>query len=140
MFPAWYVMAAGLVRLGVDIGGTNTDAVILRDNQVLGWFKARTTEGDVREGLEEAIKGAVAQASEAHGIKAGDISLCMLGTTHFVNALVQRRGLAPVAVLRIGLPATSDLPPFSDIPHDLIVRLGGGAFRLVHGKKGGEEG
>ena len=34
----------------------------------------------------------------------------MIGTTHFLNALIEQRGLAPTAALRLGLPATAALP------------------------------
>ena len=42
-----------------------------------------------------------------------------IGTTHFVNAVVQRRNLAKVAIIRLCGQATSALPPFSDFPPDL---------------------
>jgi len=50
-------------RIGIDVGGTNTDAL-------------------------------------------------MIGTTHFTNAVVERRGLTRVAAVRIGLPASASLVPF----------------------------
>lgn len=43
----------------------------------------------------------------------------MLGTTHFVNACVQRRGLARVAIFRLCGPATRALPPCCDLPVEL---------------------
>ena len=48
----------------------------------------------------------------------------VIGTTHFVNAVIQRRGLTHVAAIRIGLPASTSLLPFCDWPIDLaeIVR------------------
>ena len=53
-----------------------------------------------------------------------DVSACMLGTTHFVNACVQRRGLARVAIFRLCGPATRALPPCCDIPVELLTALG----------------
>ena len=42
-----------------------------------------------------------------------------IGTTHLLNAVVQRTGLRQVAVLRLCGPATVTLPPFVDFPPDL---------------------
>ena len=43
----------------------------------------------------------------------------MVGTTHFVNAVIQRKHLSKVAAIRIGAPATRTLLPMCDWPHDL---------------------
>src|SRR3546814_13524654 len=43
----------------------------------------------------------------------------MIGTAHFVNAVVQRRDLIRVAALRICLPASQSLEPMVDWPQDL---------------------
>lgn len=40
----------------------------------------------------------------------------MIGTTQFINALVEADRLAPTAAIRLGLPATSGLPPFVGWP------------------------
>jgi N-methylhydantoinase A/oxoprolinase/acetone carboxylase beta subunit len=111
-------------RIGIDVGGTNTDAVVLAGNEVAFTIKTPTTE-DVLTGVRRALD-AVAAASGA-GAEA-----VMIGTTHFVNAVVQRRGLQPVGALRLGLPASRSLPPFCDWPADLaeIVR---GQVHMVEG-------
>jgi len=54
-----------------------------------------------------------------HAGNARGIGAVMIGTTHFTNAVVQRRDLAEVAAVRIGAPATTALPPFCDWPADL---------------------
>ena len=41
------------------------------------------------------------------------------GTTQCTNAIVERRGLRRVGVLRIGAPATTAVPPLADWPADL---------------------
>ncbi len=56
----------------------------------------------------------------------------MIGTTHFTNAVVQRRDLAPTAAVRLGLPATASLPPMVDWPDDLKAAIGG-HYYLAHG-------
>ena len=114
-------------RIGIDVGGTNTDAVLLEESIVKAAVKTPTTP-DVTTGITRALAALVEQAPgarEAHAV--------MIGTTHFTNAVVQRRDLGRVAAVRIGLPSGASLPPFVDWPEDLaalvraeIVMLEGG--------------
>lgn len=99
------------MRIGVDVGGTNTDAVILDGARVLATVK-RPTSADVSTGIREAI-GAVLRDA---GVAPAAVGAVMIGTTHFTNAFVQAVGLAPVAALRIGFPASRSIPPFSAWP------------------------
>ena len=48
----------------------------------------------------------------------------MIGTTQFTNAVIQRRSLLPVGIIRLALPATSAIPPLTDWPDDLICEVG----------------
>ena len=57
----------------------------------------------------------------------------MIGTTHFTNAVVQRRDLDRVAAIRIGLPSGASLPPFVDWPEDLAAIVRGEVFMLEGG-------
>jgi N-methylhydantoinase A/oxoprolinase/acetone carboxylase beta subunit len=57
----------------------------------------------------------------------------MIGTTHFTNAVVQRRGLDRIAAIRIGLPSGASLPPFVDWPEDLAAIVRGEVFMLEGG-------
>ena len=54
------------VHVGVDVGGTNTDAVILHENTVISWFKCVTTV-DVRNGIKCAIYNALLSAQDKLG-------------------------------------------------------------------------
>ena len=56
-----------------------------------------------------------------------------IGTTHFVNAIVQRKGLTKVAVLRLCGPATVAIPPLCDFPADLRRAIGSMHFFLNGG-------
>ena len=60
------------------------------------------------------------------------ISAVVIGTTHFTNAVVQRRDLAQTAAVRLGLPATASLPPMVDWPEDLKQTIGNNGY-LAHG-------
>jgi N-methylhydantoinase A/oxoprolinase/acetone carboxylase beta subunit len=115
-------------RIGIDVGGTNTDAVLIEDGQVAAAVKAPTS-GDVTGGILEAL--ARLQASGA--LSLGRIDGVMIGTTHFMNAVVQRRGLMRVAALRLGLPASASLPPFCDWPAELARLIEGGVWMVAGG-------
>lgn len=52
------------------------------------------------------------------------VTMVNIGTTHFVNALVQRVQLAPVAVVRLCGPSSVDFGPFDDYPDDLSAVIG----------------
>jgi N-methylhydantoinase A/oxoprolinase/acetone carboxylase beta subunit len=115
------------MRIGIDVGGTNTDAVLMDGGRVLAAVKAATTP-DVTSGIVTALDGLQAQ----HPFPPADVQAVMIGTTHFINALVQARDLAPTAALRLGLPATASLPPMVDWPGRLVEAIAGRAY-LAHG-------
>ncbi len=116
-----------MIRVGIDVGGTNTDAVIMDGAEVVRWVKTPTT-ADVTSGVLEALM----KVLEAAGLPPGEVGAVMIGTTHFTNAIVQRRDLAPTAAIRLGLPATQSLPPMVDWPEDLRSVLGEHVY-LAHG-------
>lgn len=115
-------------RIGVDVGGTNTDAVLLEDDAVAATVKTPTTE-DVTSGIKTALQTILADS----GADPGSIDAVMIGTTHFTNAVAQRRDLMPIAAIRIGLPASASLPPFVDWPTDLAEIVSGKVVMLEGG-------
>jgi N-methylhydantoinase A/oxoprolinase/acetone carboxylase beta subunit len=117
-------------RIGIDVGGTNTDAVLIEGTKVLHTIKTTTTE-DVLGGISTALNDLLAQS----GGTASGLDAVVIGTTHFTNAVVERRELQRVGALRIGLPASASLPPFIDWPEDLAALVRG----EVHMVAGGHE-
>ena len=115
------------MRIGVDVGGTNTDAVLMDGAKVISSTKTPTT-ANVSEGIATALRQVIADS----GIEAANIDGVMIGTTHFTNAVVERKHLTPTACIRLGLPATVCLPPMVDWPDDLREIVGGNAH-LAHG-------
>ena len=116
-----------MIRIGIDVGGTNTDAVVMDGPKVIAGVKSATTS-DVMSGVVNALKAVL----EASKMKASSVDVVMIGTTHFTNAVVQRRDLAQTAAVRLGLPATASLPPMVDWPEDLKLAIGNHAY-LAHG-------
>ncbi len=102
-------------KLGVDVGGTNTDATLIDENlNVVASVKRHTTP-EVYDGILAAITAVL----EESGVNRADIVQAMLGTTQCTNAIVERKYLAPIGVLRIGAPATLGIPPMVDWAEDL---------------------
>jgi N-methylhydantoinase A/oxoprolinase/acetone carboxylase beta subunit len=77
------------VSLGVDTGGTYTDAVLVKDEQtVLAAAKALTTRHDLAEGIGLAVEAVLREA----GVAPSSISLASLSTTLATNALIEGQG------------------------------------------------
>ena len=107
-------------RLGIDVGGTNTDAVILDESDdPIAKTKTPTTE-DISSGILNALDEVLSQAD----ISSDDLEYVMLGTTHATNAIAERKGLNDVGVLRLGAPATRSIKPLLEWPDDLAAAIG----------------
>ena len=90
--------------LGVDTGGTYTDAVILdvQADRVIGAAKSLTTRADLALGIGRAVDAALAEAA----VSARDVGLVSLSTTLTTNSVVEGKG-APVCVLLAGYDAAA---------------------------------
>jgi N-methylhydantoinase A/oxoprolinase/acetone carboxylase beta subunit len=117
-------------RIGIDVGGTNTDAVLIDGSTVVGAVKTATT-ADVLGGVRTALDLLLTRTADTPGA----IAAVVIGTTHFTNAVIEQRDLQRVGALRIGLPASASLPPFIDWPEDLAALVRG----EVHMVAGGHE-
>lgn len=115
------------MHIGIDVGGTNTDAVLMDGTHTLAGVKHSTTP-DVTSGIVQAIE----DLRSGHHFEGEQIDAVMIGTTHFINALVQAKRLAPTAALRLGLPATKALPPLVDWPAALVDAISARSY-LAHG-------
>jgi len=114
-------------RIGVDVGGTNTDAVLMQGARILSSTKSSTTE-DVMSGVVASIDRVLADS----GIASAEVDAVMIGTTHFTNAVVERRHLASTAAVRLCLPAAQCLPPMVDWPGDIRTAVGAHGW-MAHG-------
>ena len=104
-----------MYKLGIDVGGTNTDAVLIDEHQnVVADIKCPTT-GDIYDGILAALRTVLAVS----GVDKSQIRQAMLGTTQCTNAIVERRNLAPIGILRLGAPATLGIPPMVDWSDDI---------------------
>ncbi|MGB3245443.1 MAG: hydantoinase/oxoprolinase family protein [Sulfitobacter sp.] len=109
--------------LGVDTGGTYTDAVLIRDEEVvIASAKALTTRGDLAIGVGQAVRAVLAEA----GVDPADISMASLSTTLATNALVEGQG-GRVALIYIGFKER-DL-----LAHGLSEALKGDPYVVLEG-------
>ncbi|MEM1261031.1 MAG: hydantoinase/oxoprolinase family protein [Pseudomonadota bacterium] len=117
-----------MLRIGIDVGGTHTDAVLLDGSEVIATTKAMTS-ADVLTGIVDALDNVLAErpGSEA------DVDAVMLGTTQFTNAVVERRELTEVAAVRVGAPSGDGLPPKIGWPDDISRCLGDRVYTLRGG-------
>ncbi|CAG9950164.1 unnamed protein product [Clonostachys rosea f. rosea IK726] len=113
-------MSTPKLRIGVDVGGTNTDGVILDlskssdpDRGIVAWKKASTTSNP-SDGIINVIKE---MFQDSH-IGPEDVASVTIGTTHFINAVVEmdQSRLAKVAVIRLCGPFSKDIPIGIDWP------------------------
>ena len=104
-----------MYKLGIDVGGTNTDAVLIDENlDVVSSVKQHTT-ANIYDGILNAVRAVLEQS----GVDRKEIRQAMLGTTQCTNAIVERKNLAPIGILRIGAPASRGIPPMVDWSEDL---------------------
>jgi N-methylhydantoinase A/oxoprolinase/acetone carboxylase beta subunit len=115
------------MRVGIDVGGTHTDAVLIDGHEVLASTKALTS-ANVKDGVLNALDTILNDSAVAHAA----IEAVMIGTTQFTNAVIERRALAPTAIIRIGLPSGALIPPMIDWPGDIAAAVGRHVF-MVHG-------
>jgi N-methylhydantoinase A/oxoprolinase/acetone carboxylase beta subunit len=126
-----------MYRIGVDVGGTNTDCAILDlsaldtpSRGVLVSSKTPTTI-DITSGIISVVED-VLQKSQVEKDKVLSVTI---GTTHFVNAVVEAdsRRLSKVAVVRLCGPCTRDVPPFINYPVGLKKIMKGPVYYLDGG-------
>ena len=123
------------VNIGIDTGGTYTDAVVvdLKSRNVAATAKAITTHGDLSIGVNDAL----GQVIDALGdeFPHSDIKLVSLSTTLATNALVEGRGSKIASILigfHIGMVERTGIA--ETIPSATIIQVDGG-----HSHSGEEE-
>jgi N-methylhydantoinase A/oxoprolinase/acetone carboxylase beta subunit len=117
-----------MYRIGVDVGGTNTDAVVMQGSAIRAVVKVPTSP-DVTSGLMEALQRVLEHAA----VDSSEAGLVVIGTTHFTNAVIERRHLSQTAVVRLCLPAAQCLLPMVDWPEDLRKAVGDHVYLAAGG-------
>jgi len=85
-------------RLGVDIGGTFTDIVLLGEDGAVATKKILSTPDDYSRAIEDGIRQLLAET----GIEPGAIAEVAHGTTVATNAIIERKGVRVALVTTAG--------------------------------------
>ena len=113
--------------IGIDTGGTYTDAVIVDTSQthIIATAKALTTKGDLSIGVTRALEAVLDTAGES--FDRSTISMVCLSTTLATNALVEGHG-SSVGVFLIGFDdAMAKRTQIAQaVPEAKIFRIDGG--------------
>lgn len=115
------------MRLGINVDDTNTHAVLMKGTAILAEVQMTTTP-DIVGGINGGLSTMLAKTN----LDPAQIEAVTIGTSQFSRAIVERRNLTPVAAVRLGLPATQAIPPFTDWPADLQEVINGHAY-MAHG-------
>ena len=101
-------------RVGIDVGGTNTDIVIInKNNDIIAAHKTPTTY-NVTDGIITALRKAI----DTSGINHNTIVDITIGTTYTTNAILQARNLSRVGLIRIA-GNKPELPPCYQWPENI---------------------
>ena len=100
-------------RLGVDVGGTFTDLVLVTQDGRVVTRKVLSTSSN----YAEAIFGGIAEVMQDGGVAGGDVKELIHGTTVATNAIIERRGA------RTGLVTTEGFRDLLEIGRLRLMRL-----------------
>ena len=93
-----------MFNIGIDVGGTFTDFVVVRDADAPRYFKTHSTPHDPSEGVITGLR----EVATAYGLTPEQLlastAFLIHGTTVITNTLVERQGA------RVGLLTTAWLP------------------------------
>jgi N-methylhydantoinase A len=81
-----------MYHIGIDIGGTFTDGVLLDDAGLPRYFKTPTTRHELLEGVRRIVSLAAADLEVEPYALLGEVDYFGIGTTTATNALIERKG------------------------------------------------
>jgi N-methylhydantoinase A/oxoprolinase/acetone carboxylase beta subunit len=115
------------MKIGIDIGGTHTDGVIVDETgKLLHSVKVATTH-PLEKGFIACLKTLL-----SNGVQKKEIKTIVVGSTHAMNALLEGKRLAKVGLIRLAGQKTELFPPTYDWPSSLIEKVLAG-YEQVNG-------
>ena len=94
-----------VIEIGVDIGGTFTDVVLLRDQQLVTQTKVPTTPADPILGVQHGVQ----RVLDAAGMRPAEVDRFVHGSTVAINALLQRKGAVTGVLATEGFEDTLEI-------------------------------
>jgi N-methylhydantoinase A/oxoprolinase/acetone carboxylase beta subunit len=117
--------------IGIDIGGTNTDAVLVNENGAIISFTKQPTTNPVYIGFKNAIEFLLEESS----IAKENIVKVIIGTTHCTNALLQGKNLYKVGLIRIAGQRPKTFPPCIEWKNNLAEKFFVGCETIAGGNE-----
>lgn len=109
------------LTIGIDIGGTFTDAVLVDQAQQIIAAKKVVTTSPLERGFEEVLRALMADVSlDRRAVE----SLCV-GTTHATNAILQAEELCRVGIIRVAGHRPATIPPCYTWPEAIRTQVVG---------------
>lgn len=102
-------------KIGIDIGGTNTDIVLVDSEGKIAAHGKTSTTTQVHQGVKNALKLIIDETK----INSDDVQGIFLGTTQIANAIHQRHDLYRVGVIRVAGNQPHSLPSCYAWPEDM---------------------
>jgi N-methylhydantoinase A/oxoprolinase/acetone carboxylase beta subunit len=116
------------LRLGVELGATSVDAIVLDDRESMV-MRAKLPRGETAR----SIRAAGAAVAGSSGADPRQITRAVLGSAAALEAIERPSDLRRVAVLRIGSPLTLALPPLVTWPGPLRQAVSAGETVVAGG-------
>jgi len=102
-------------KIGIDIGGTNTDIVLVDSEANITAHAKTATTPEIHQGVNTALKNIIKETK----INTDDIAGIFFGTTQIVNAIHQHDDLYKVGVIRLAGHKPQSMPSCYSWPKDL---------------------
>jgi hypothetical protein len=108
-----------MYRLGINVGESHIDAVLLNKNLQITQVVKKPTSPDTMSGISDVLKEII----DRKKINPKDIAAVMIGTTHCLQTLMKKENFARVCVIRIGSGKNAIPPLFegNDSLRDYII-------------------
>jgi N-methylhydantoinase A/oxoprolinase/acetone carboxylase beta subunit len=111
------------MKIGMDIGGTHTDTVLVENGKIIQAYKTLTTTP-----LEEGVRRGLSKVAIRHSIESVNI-----GTTHATNALLEAKNLFRTGVIRLAGHDPTSLRPCFQWPQVLRQKVFAGMAQVGGG-------
>lgn len=116
-------------KIGIDIGGTNTDAVLINEQGEILASTKTTTTSEIDEGFSQVLVNLLHLAKiPPHAIEG-----IFLGTTHATNAILQQKDLYRVGVIRIAGHQPDSVPSCYAWPEEMRKAMYAGTVTIDGG-------
>lgn len=102
-------------KIGIDIGGTNTDLVLVDSEGSIAAYTKTATTPDTNTGIRNALSTVLKESQ----VSTEDITGIFIGTTQIANAILQHSNLYKVGVIRVAGHQPNSIPSCYGWPENL---------------------